>query len=339
MARTLRAKIRTLNGQQSGFHVKTSSVDLLSDILQEAGLRRRVLSLRELPDDTALCFPCERSIGLHVVVQGPVYVHAQMLSAPLALAAGDVALMARGCDHRLSVSSRIDGLHALAIGDSPLAPVAPNAGGSVVVGGAYQLWNAPVHPFFSELPAWFVLRGDSQPRFGPVGLSVGLLQQEVLRPGGACEASIIQALLDVVFAYALREIAAERGADGAGWTHAVRDPHVRRAVTLMHQRSAHPWTLEELAQQCGLSRSVLAERFRNSMGETPLNHLRTLRMQRAMRLLAETDLKLEVVAAEVGYQDAFGFSKVFKRMVGQSPKSFRQRNAREKAHPWRFDAG
>ena len=74
------------------------------------------------------------------------------------------------------------------------------------------------------------------------------------------------------------------------------------------------------------------------MGDTPLNHLRVLRMQRAMRLLAETDHKLETVAAEVGYQDAFSFSKVFKRTVGVSPKTFRQRDAAEKASPWRFGA-
>jgi AraC-like DNA-binding protein len=45
------------------------------------------------------------------------------------------------------------------------------------------------------------------------------------------------------------------------------------------------------------------------------------------------------VAAEVGYQDAFSFSKVFKRTVGVSPKAFRQRDAADKAHPWRLGAG
>jgi transcriptional regulator GlxA family with amidase domain len=74
------------------------------------------------------------------------------------------------------------------------------------------------------------------------------------------------------------------------------------------------------------------------MGDTPLNHLRLLRMQRAMRLLGETDHKLEAVAAAVGYQDAFSFSKVFKRTVGVSPKAFRQREAADRTHPWRLGA-
>lgn len=310
-------------------------MDLLSDILQDAGLRRRVLGLRAIPADMVLRFPCEKSIGLHVVVQGPVHVHSPTLAEPLALATGDVAFMARGCDHALSVGPSLVGLHPQTIAHE-LGPVQTAA--SVVVGGAYQLWNTPLHPFFSELPSWTVLRADARPRLGPLALAAGLMEQEIraAEPGAD---TIVQALLDMVFTYALREIAAERGHAGHGWSHAVHDPQVRRALTLMHERSAHAWTLDELAQQAGLSRTALAERFRDAMGDTPLNHLRVLRMQRATRLLAETDHKLEAVAAEVGYQDAFSFSKVFKRTVGMSPKAFRQRDAADKSHPWRLGMG
>lgn len=310
-------------------------MDLLSDILQDAGLRRRVLGLRAVAADVALRFPCDKSIGLHVVVQGPVHVHAPTLAEPLALATGDVAVMARGCDHALSVGPSLAGLRPQTIADQP-GPVA--TGSSVVVGGAYQLWNTPLHPFFAELPAWTVLRADARPRLGPLALTAGLMAQEI-RAGEPGTDSIVQALLDAVFTYALRDIAAERGQTGHGWSHAVRDPQVRRALTLMHERSAHPWTLDELAQQAGVSRTTLAERFRDAMGDTPLNHLRVLRMQRAMRLLAETDRKLEAVATEVGYQDPFSFSKVFKRTVGVSPKAFRLRDAADKAHPSRLSAG
>jgi AraC-like DNA-binding protein len=225
-------------------------MDLLTDILQDAGLRRRRLALRELPDEVLLRFPCAKSIGLHVVVQGPVHVHAPTLDTPLAL-------------------------------------------------------------------------------------TTGLIEEEFRRDEAGAD-TIVHALLDVVFTYALREIATQRGVSQAGWSHAVRDAQVRRALTLMHEDCAHAWTLEELAQRAGLSRTGLAERFRDAMGDTPLNHLRTLRMQRAMKLLAESERNLEAVAAEVGYQDAFSFSKVFKRTVGVSPKAFRQRDAADRAHPWRF---
>jgi transcriptional regulator GlxA family with amidase domain len=75
------------------------------------------------------------------------------------------------------------------------------------------------------------------------------------------------------------------------------------------------------------------------MGDTPMNYLRTVRMQSAQRLLSETALNLEQVATEVGYQDAFSFSKVFKRVTGESPRDFRRRNEEDNRSPWRFQAG
>ncbi len=88
----------------------------------------------------------------------------------------------------------------------------------------------------------------------------------------------------------------------------MRDASVRRTLRLKHQKTAHPWTLEEPAQQAGLSRTALAD----------------------------SDRHLEAVASEVGDQDTFSFSKVFKRTVGVSPKAFRHRNAAERSHPWRL---
>jgi transcriptional regulator GlxA family with amidase domain len=140
----------------------------------------------------------------------------------------------------------------------------------------------------------------------------------------------------VIFTYALREIVARTGGTGSGWSHAVADAQVRLAVAAMHEDCAHPWTLEDLAARAGLSRTVLAERFRTAMGDTPLAYLRTVRLQKAMRLLSETSRTLEQVAREVGYQDAFSFSKVFKRTLGLAPREFRQRDAGEQSQPWRF---
>lgn len=312
--------------------------DLLTDLLRDTGLRRRLLDLHTLPPAVALQFPCERSIGLHLVVRGPVHVHAPGLEAPLALATGDVAVMARGCTHLLSVSPQVAGLpvQAITAHEGPAAEAAH--GGSAVISGAYQLWATPLHPFFGEMPSWTVLRAADHPRLGPVALVTGLIEQE-LRGDEPARQVIVHGLLDVVFAFALREVTAQCAAARPGWSQAARDPQIRRALSLMHEDCAHPWTLEALAQRAGLSRTGLAERFRGAMGDTPLNHLRAIRMQRAMHLLAETEQGLEAVAAAVGYQDAFGFSKVFKRSTGMSPREFRQRDAAERTLPWRFQAG
>lgn len=312
--------------------------DLLADLLRDTGLRRRVLDLHVLSTTVALRFPCDRSIGLHLVLRGPVHVHAAGLTEPLVLDSGDVAVIARGCEHHLSAQGRIGGLEVQFIGARADANDVPTADAGRVISGVYQFWNAPLHPFFAELPAWTVLRAATLPKLGPLALSTGLVETE-LSGSEAGRSIIVHGLIDVVFAYAMRAVCARCAQTGAGWSQASRDPQIHRVLALMQEDCAHPWTLEELARRAGLSRTALAQRFRDTMGDTPLNHLRTLRMQRAMQLLSETEQRLEAVAAAVGYQDAFGFSKVFKRTLGLSPREFRQRDAAERHLPWRFRDG
>lgn len=310
-------------------------MDPLTDLLWHAGMSRRLLDLQPVVPARALRFPCDKSIGLHIATRGPVFVHAPGLAAPLQLDSGDIAVMARGCDHVLAATPALEGVAVEPIGPPGSARVPPQAGECAVISGAYQFWNAPVHPFFGQMPGWFVLRAHDRAALGPLALAVGLLEAELPRRELGADFAL-HGLLDTVFTLALRELVQALGAQGAGWSHAVRDPQVRRAVALLHEDSAHPWTLETLAARAGLSRTVLAERFREAMGDTPLSYLRTLRMQRAMQLLSETDRHLEAVATAVGYTDAFSFSKVFKRTVGLSPREFRARDAAERSHPFRF---
>jgi AraC-like DNA-binding protein len=313
-------------------------MDILSDILHVAGLKRRLLDLHALQPEAALRFPCDRSIGLHAVTRGQAFVHAPSLDAPLALQAGDLVLMARGCVHHLSLNAEPPSHSttvpiATFVGAEPSA--VPRQSGTQVVSAAYQLWHPPLHPFLRGLPPWFVVQGHSLPQLSPLPLTLGLLDRELGGEGlGATSAT--HGLLDALFAFALREIAERENRGQPGWHHAISDRPIRQVLGLMHGNLAHGWTLDELGQQVGLSRSALAERFRSALGDTPLNHLRTLRMQKALQLLADTRQTLEQVAQAVGYQDAFGFSKVFKRTTGLSPRQFRELDASDRQAPFRF---
>lgn len=321
-------------------------MDILSDILHVAGLHRRLLDLHALTPEAALRFPCDRSFGLHAVTRGRAFVHAPNLDEPLELQAGDLVLMARGCVHLLSldrtpparsttvsIARFVGGGLADAAPDS--APAGDPAAPTQVISAAYQLWHAPLHPFLRGLPPWFVVRGHTLPQLSPVPLTLGLLDRE-LGDQALGATSATHGLLDALFAFALREIAARENPGTPGWHHAIADRPIRQVLTLMHGNLGHGWTLEDLGRQVGLSRSALAERFRSAMGDTPLNHLRTLRMQKAMQLLSETRQTLEQVAQSVGYQDAFGFSKVFKRTTGQAPRQFREQDAAARQTPYRF---
>ena len=313
-------------------------MDLLTDLFRQAGLRRRLLNQRRIQPHTALQFPCDRSVGLHVVTEGAIYLHAPSMDEPLRLGAGDVVVMARGCTHSVSADASLQDAKVVALADTwqlasaqPSSQVAPNA----VISGAYQFWHTPLHPFFQEMPDWFVLRAKDAPFSASLTHSMQLLEQEISLHELGSE-SIVYGLLDVIFVLLMREIVARQSQAQTGWSHSILDPQVHRAVQAMHADCAHQWTLEELATHAGLSRTSLAERFRKSMGNTPLNYLRTVRMQKAMSVLSESERSLEQIAQEVGYQDAISFSKVFKRTVGVAPREFRRQDTLDKGLAWRL---
>lgn len=104
-------------------------------------------------------------------------------------------------------------------------------------------------------------------------------------------------------------------------------------LAVMQEDCAYLWRLEELAQHTGPLRTALAHRVRETPGDTPLNHLRTPPMQRAMQLLSETEQWLKAVAAAVDYPNAFGFSKVFKRTLCMCPCAFRSTTPPSDSYP------
>jgi AraC-like DNA-binding protein len=316
-------------------------MDLLADIFQQAGLRRRLLHQRALEREALLRFPCEKSIGFHIVLQGQAYIHVASERgkgrgkppAPIRLEKGDVAWMARGCEHLVSAHESVNRKQIRELGSASTPRAQARLEHSLLVSGAYQFWNSPVHPLFSELPEWFVIRSSELASLERLPLAIGLLEQEIARPELGSE-SVVNGLLDVIFHYLVRRIVELNGSKPKSWSHALKDPQIRKAVELLHAEPSKEWTLEMLARQVGLSRAGLAQKFKASMGDTPLHYLTTIRMQKAMEMLTQSELNLGAVASAVGYKDAFGFSKVFKKTVGVSPRDFR-RSAAENAE-YRF---
>src|SRR5262249_45096378 len=94
------------------------------------------------------------------------------------------------------------------------------------------------------------------------------------------------------------------------------------------QRFADMWTLDMLAGEVGASRSTLAERFTDLVGQPPMQYLTHWRMQIAARLLENKTSKVASIALEVGYESEAAFSRAFKRIARVSPAAWRARRAR-----------
>ncbi len=84
------------------------------------------------------------------------------------------------------------------------------------------------------------------------------------------------------------------------------------------------WKLEELVRTAHMSRSNLMRIFRKATGQTPIEYLIRLRINKAMELLSNTDLTITEIAMETGFNDSNYFTRQFKRVIGKSPSNYRQ---------------
>jgi AraC-like DNA-binding protein len=131
--------------------------------------------------------------------------------------------------------------------------------------------------------------------------------------------AMLAKLSEVVFAETLRRYVR------------TRDPDVGKALTLLHHRHAHPWTVANLAREVGLSRTVLADRFRHFLGEPPMAYLTRWRLRLGARALTTTSHSVAQIAGDVGYESEAAFNRAFKREYGLPPARYRKGDADRRA--------
>ena len=306
-----------------------TSVDVVGEVVTAMRTGRPIARRIELYGPWGLRFHGDQGAGLHVLLEGSAWIVPPIVSAPQRLGVGDVVFV-----------SKADGYTIADTPDTPLrdvdsiaprqqwpipAPLPGQRPGAVLLGGTYALERARPHPLIAQLPKFIHLQaratiGD------PLRSVVDLLGAEVQCDGPSLGPAV-PALLDLLIIYTLRSWYAREAERGAqGWAGALQDSAVRSALENIQQSPATPWTVAQLAAAGGVSRTVLARRFRTLVGEAPLTYLTRWRMTTAARLLRETELSIESVAARVGYGSPFAFGKAFKRSMGKAPGAYRHTN-------------
>ena len=164
------------------------------------------------------------------------------------------------------------------------------------------------------------LRPDGE---GQIGFLIVRARSHQLREGRQI-VHLLERLSEMMFVDAIRRHVEELPPETTGWLAGLRDRYVGRALALLHERPAAPWTIEDLSSQVGLSRSALHERFVALIGQPPVQYLTNWRMQLASRLLLEGRSTVAKVAADVGYDSEAAFARAFKRLVGMPPAAWRR---------------
>jgi len=270
----------------------------------------------------------ESVVIFHLVTSGECYVELGD-EPPQKLIAGDVVIFPQGHAHRMSSEPGLTPAKGQRL-DAVLArrprQIAFGGGGAAtrLICGYLACSARLARLLLAGLPpvVRVNVRGSDAGAWLEASVRYALAEARSPRPGGA---GVLAKLSEVLFIEVLRlYMNQHQGPEHTGWLAAVNDRIVGAALTALHKSPAHPWTLEELAQSVGSSRSVLAERFQHLIGSSPNQYLTQWRMLLASNLLARSNASLAAIAHEVGYQTDTAFSRAFRREFGAPPAAWRR---------------
>ncbi len=318
-------------------------MDALSEMLRAIRLESAIYFNAEFSEPWCLTSPASCVLApLLTPAAGHVIIYHLLLSGSayaevaggerLALAAGDLVTFPQGHGHVLGSGTRSSAIDASTVLSTWLGQglelVQLGGGGSSCrfICGFMACDLQLSRTFLASLPPAIKvnIHDDPSGRWLEDSLKFSVLEAGTRREGGD---AVLAKLAEVVFAETLRRYVRTLPDHEVGWLAATRDPAVGKALALLHGRHAHPWTVAELARATGLSRTVLAERFKHFLGESPIAYLTRWRLQLGARALTTTSYGVAQVAFDVGYESEAAFNRAFKREYGLPPARYRRDKA------------
>ena len=333
-----------------------STHDTLSDVLRTVRLRSAVFYYVSCDGDWVAEAPTSRDIASAVMPEAEHVMEYHVLTdgecwagligeQPVKMQRGDVVLLAQGDAHVISsapgmradpdVAGYFDmartkrpfrihydnGSQAFVDLENKLPPPGEQVCSARFVCGFIGFDLKPFNPLIATLPRMLHLPAEGRSVLSEQFATFAAAESAARRPGSE---ALLERLSEMMFVDAIRRHVEHLPPESSGWLAGLRDRYVGRALALLHERPAAPWTIEDLSSQVGLSRSALHERFVSLIGQPPVQYLTNWRMQLASRLLLEGRATVAAVADDVGYESEAAFARAFKRLVGMPPAAWRR---------------
>lgn len=269
----------------------------------------------------------ENVVIFHLITEGECHVELGA-DPPLHLIAGDAVLFPQGHAHRMASQPGLapapGGRLADVLSRRPRQLVYGGGGAVTRLVCGYMACDARLaRMLLAGLPAVVRVnvRGSNAGAWLEASVRYALAEARSPRPGGA---GVLAKLSEVLFIEVLRLYMNEQREGRTGWLAGLGDRVVGAALNALHKEPARAWTLEEVARSAGTSRSVLAERFQQLVGSSPMQYLTQWRMMLAANLLCRSNIPLARIAEDVGYQTDTAFSRAFRREYGTPPATWRR---------------
>jgi len=307
-------------------------MDVLSDVLGSIHLGGGVYFRCEMTAPWGMALRPTAVAQFHVVVRGNCWLQTADQDVPIALQGGDVVALLHGGAHRLVDSPDTEARPAAEIIEGQslehYGPVTHGGGGlpASILCGYFEFDRDNLHPLVASLPPVIHLRGTGISDLSWLQTALNFMIHETLAAKPGAEA-VVNRLAGVLFVQMVRTYI-EQSASPPVMLAAIADKQVGAVLSHMHKDPAKAWTLDTLARSAGMSRSALAARFHQLVGDTPMQYLTMWRMQMARKFLSESVLGTAAIAERVGYQSEAAFAKAFKKAVGTGPGAYRREKSK-----------
>ncbi|MEZ4364004.1 MAG: AraC family transcriptional regulator [Kofleriaceae bacterium] len=305
--------------------------DALSSMLEAFRIRGTVYFWANFAPPWGVQVPqFESVVRYHLVLRGTCAVAVDGDDEVVQLEPGDMIAVPHGRSHSLSDRpgrplTTLDRLLRDTKLDDTGARVIPDRDAGLatrLVCGHFAHDGDDEHPVFRMLPSAIVVRGIAPTNARWLEDGLRMISHEVA-DNGAGATAIVTRLSEILFIRTLRSYVETHPERMTGWAGFV-DPNLGRALAKIHDDPGRAWTVAALAKLAGLSRTRFAVRFRELMGQTPLDYVARWRMIRARGELCDESRSVAEVGRALGYQSEAAFHRAFQRRYGMGPGAFRR---------------
>lgn len=309
-----------------------SGIDVFSDIVALVRVQGEMSHLLSLRGDVTWTGE-PGGLRLYLVHTGKVRLHGMDAQAPLEMATGDLLLLSGPQPHGLSTvtdltttDAKVEAAEMGSHGWTPVGSSAEPERARLLV-GRMRIDDSIGTTLLRALPRVLHVarRQDNHEVLRWLDTASHFLALEIVSPSVGSSV-MVSRLLDLLFVQAARHWARHTQPHAGGWLWALRDPGIAAALLAMHRRPAEAWTVQALAAQANLSRSLFATRFMSGIGMPPIRYLRHWRIQLAMRALRDSRRSVAQIAESVGYESESAFVKAFVKETGYTPKRHREQS-------------
>ena len=297
-------------------------MDPLSGVLSLLKPRNSMCGGFDVGGDWSLQFPEHDGIKCYAIVSGHCWLVVEGVDEAVHLKAGDCFLLPLGRPFRLTSDPALEPIDFRSVYKRPLDGSISvwNGGGDVSgVGGYFGFEKNHASILLGMLPPVVHIKKETDRLTLRWSIERMMAELREPQPGSFL---VLQHLAHLLLVQALREHLAEGQNGSVGWLFALADPQMSLAIHAMHEEPARPWTLLELAEKVGMSRSSFAAKFKKTVGATPIDYLIRWRMLLAGDRLMNSGESVSVISQSLGYESESAFGTAFKRVMGCSPRQY-----------------